>query len=236
MAYVLSFASYESELREGAQRTFLKLVEENAGVFPLELALSEESVETLISPSDYDRSNVPEIYRVDGIDFRIPLRSASRELELVFSESSDPARFPAQVQVTLGNIEKSGLWPLNRLVDLMGEVVEALPIAHAYVCEEEQLDQQVYADRTCNIDLARVPLGVFWVNYLPEKMLRNIGADVEHAIRRRALIKRNVHSGLIFATQEQPFRTGMPEDESLLVEMESLLDYSNLERRFPLTF
>jgi len=233
MPYILSFTSYTESQTVNMQRAFLTCLGESAGTFPLLLQVARDQSIIIESPVDYDRSLVPEVYRIEDDTYRIPLVSEHRGLELVFVESNQPGRFPSQIQLTIENIEESGLWPLENLHNLISGAEKILDFDFVALYDEDQLAQEVYSARICRLDLSKVPLGIFWVNFFSNKITRNIGERAKQAIESSAFFSRRLQSGLLFATQGNPFQFGQAEDESRIEALESILDYESLERKYP---
>ena len=233
MPYLMTFSSYSSSFSEATQRRVLEVVDAVAGIFPLQLQVTEREMRVLESPGDYQRADVPEIYRIDGDCFRIPLYSPSADAEVFFVESSEPSRFPVQFQLAAASLEKARISPLPVLLDLAEQVLAAFPMSDFFLCDQEQLGEEMYSERICSLDLSQVPLGVFWVNLFSTAHLRNLGNKAQDTIQRMAAAYRTLPSGLLFATQDHSFRIGVPEDEARLKEMESALGFETLRKRFP---
>ncbi len=199
MAHHVVLTSSLATMTEELEIRFLELLNEVAGVLPLEMRVSKAASKHFGSAAEFRRSDVPRDYAIDDQCLRVPLLSPAREMEIVLTESGDPSRYPSQIQLTVADIERSGLWPLDVLAGFIARVADELKFDAAYVCEESQVDDVVYAERTCDLDLAQAPLGVFWVNFFSHRVLSNIGEGASGFIRREAALIREAESGLVFA-------------------------------------
>jgi hypothetical protein len=231
---LMSFSSYRRGLSEESQRKFLECLDSVSEIFPIEMKISDGDSLVFRSPAQYDRSGVPDVYRIDGDSFRIPLFSPRKRLEIVFVESDNPRVFPAQVHLSPETLHEAGLWPISNLIDLIERTVAVLSVDVAHLLDESQLEKEVFSDRMCSLDLSQVPLGIFWINYFSQNMLESIGESAVKAIYRKAALTRNLQTGLVFATQKTPFDPTSAADNSRLRDIEASLNYRSFTTEFPL--
>jgi hypothetical protein len=216
------------------RRTLAALHALSAGFLPASMWLSKDDKATFHAPADYQRHLVPAGYYISPGVARIPLESANGVV-LAFTESDTPRTVPANLVMELSDrtIGTNG-WDLRTLLSMFRAVIEAFEPNYALVYDEAHRDRGTYDERMFDIDMRRVPLGLFWINYYGPEWVKNVSA--ERLERLRPMVPAFEwldNGGVLFAIQQAPYDETVASHRENQQALEELLGLRQLQAQFP---
>ena len=196
--------------------------------------VSKERKVTFRTPEEYRRDVVPAEYYRSGGSAHIPFDCANGA-SATFTESATPTLMPASFVINFGGdtIARNG-WRLEDLLSLFRAVVVAFRPDVAEIYDEAHRDRSTYDERMFDIDMKRVPLGLFWINYYGPEWARNVGRERLERLRPTvASLEWQDNGGVLVAIQDVPYDESNAVHRDHQLELERLLGLEELQASFP---
>lgn len=227
----------ESRLdEERISRALAGLEELGLGFFPAEMALSAKRRVAFSAAAEFRRSLVPRPYFIEPDVARIPLECANG-MDITFTESDAPDLYPASFGLSFGaGLLRDRGWGLEELLRIFRAAIPSLDADYGWLYDEAQNQSPSYQRRRLEVDIAKIPVELSWINYFGPSWAMNVGLERLQRIRPHvAAFEEFQGGGVLVAIQREPYDEGNPGHRAHRGQVEEILGLAEVHTHFPKT-
>lgn len=226
-SYFLGVYKHDKPFPEDAIDTVLKLVETHIPeFFPATMDVDVDSKVKFKNSSSFDLGLVPTGYWIEpGQSVRIPL-IGSNGMEVVIIDDKKPEFIPTSVIISWA--DKSKLPITEVLEKLLSDLANALEADYGYVTDEDTRYDDEIVDRLYEINIIRVPLALFWINWLGPEQVKS----VERNLGNLSILDINVRkagAGVLISLQSNPISFKEKQGHTKMKEAEKLIGLQEIQ-------
>lgn len=197
-SYTLCLYRYQSPFPSDIVPRVLEIASRHLPrLFPVTLPVAPARGATVARVEDWDPSLVPAAFRIDEHTIRIPLYGADGT-EISVSDNRSPRVHPATVILTWSSAPL-----LATALPLMRELVSALAADQAHLTDvDTAISDEIY-QRGLAVDRTRVPEALFWLTWLPPRLVTELAPASLAALARHARVE-PLAGGQLVILQDEP--------------------------------